>query len=120
MDGMNAADYLLKLERDMTGGFLHLLVLEYVQRLEPIHGYGLIRGMEEAQAPGQWKEGTVYPLLAALEKEGLVKSRWGRPGRGARRKYYETTPAGREIRDLAILKWQRLRARLDTILEDPE
>lgn len=117
---MDTASYLLKLERDMTGGFLHLLVLEHVRRLEPIHGYGLIRAMEDQKAPGQWKEGTVYPLLATLETEGLVKSRWGKPGGGARRKYYETTPAGREVRDLAVLKWRRLRTRLDTILEDHE
>ncbi len=115
---MNTSAYLEKLERDMTGGFLHLLVLDHVQRLEPIHGYGLIRAMEERKAPGQWKEGTVYPLLATMEREGLVTSRWGKPGEGARRKYYESTPAGREVRDLAVLKWQRLRRRLDDILED--
>jgi PadR family transcriptional regulator PadR len=114
---MRAADYLERLERDMTGGFLHLLVLEHLRRHAPIHGYGLIRAMEADQAPGQWKEGTIYPLLATFEKEGLITSRWGVPGSGARRKYYEMTSAGEEVRDLAVLKWNRLRDRLDTILE---
>lgn len=115
---MRTADYLERLERDMTGGFLHLLVLEHLRRHQPIHGYGLIRAMEADKAPGQWKEGTIYPLLATFEKEGLIRSRWGKPGSGARRKYYETTPAGDEVRDLAVLKWNRLRDRLDDILED--
>jgi PadR family transcriptional regulator, regulatory protein PadR len=116
---MDTADYLLKLERDMTGGFLHLLVLDHIHRIGPIHGYGLIKAMEESTGErGQWKEGTLYPLLGTMEKEGLLRSRWGKGSEGPRRKYYEITPAGREVRELAILKWRRLRRRLDTILED--
>ncbi len=114
---MRAADYLERLERDMTGGFLHLLVLENLRRHAPIHGYGLIRTMEESGAPGQWKEGTIYPLLSMLEKEGLIKSHWGEPGTGARRKYYDMTNAGQEVLGLAVRKWQQLRNHLDTILE---
>lgn len=118
---MGTADYLLKLERDMTGGFLHLLVLEHVCRLGPIHGYGLIKAMEAAtNNQGKWKEGTVYPLLGTLEREGLLKSRWGKGTEGPRRKYYEITPAGREVRELGVMKWRRLRQQLDLILEEHE
>ncbi len=115
---MDTGSYLAKLERDMTSGFLHLLVLEHVHAHQPIHGYGLIQAMDEATGPrGQWKDGTVYPLLGLLEREGLLSSRWGKGKEGPRRKYYEMTTAGNEVRQLAILKWQRLRKNLDDLLE---
>ncbi len=115
---MNTSDYLLKLERDMTSGFLHLLVLEHVHHHQPIHGYGLIQAMDESTGRrGQWKDGTVYPLLVTMEKEGLLKSRWGKGSEGPRRKYYEMTPSGEEVRQLAHLKWHRLRRQLDNLLE---
>lgn len=119
MPPQNTAQYLLKLERDMSSGFLHLLVLHHVDRDQPIHGYGLIKAMEASMGGrSQWKEGTVYPLLGTLEKEGLVRSRWGKGGTGPRRKYYEMMPAGSEILDLALLKYRRLRGELDRLFED--
>ena len=118
-ESMDTAGYLLQLDRSMTGGFLHLLALHQVGREGPIHGYGLIKAMETVTGDrGQWKEGTVYPLLGTLEKEGLLRSRWGQGGEGPRRKYYELTAAGQEVRDLAVLKWTRLRNQLDKIMEE--
>ena len=117
---MDDSAYLRRLERDMTMGFLHLLVLDHVQRLGPIHGYGLIRAMDEATGgQGLWKEGTVYPLLATMEKQGLLRSRWGTAENGPRRKEYRITPQGDDLRDLIVVRWQRLRAHLDRLLEDP-
>lgn len=114
----NTADYLVKLDRDMTAGFLHLLILQNLQVHQLLHGYGLIKTMEETTGGrGLWKEGTIYPLLAQMEKEGLVKSRWGEGADGPRRKYYELTPAGRQVLRLAKLQWHDLRAMLDDILE---
>ncbi len=115
---MDTHTYLRKLERDMASGFLHLLVLEHIHRLGPIHGYGLIRAMDEATGGNDlWKEGTVYPLLGQLEKHGLLKSQWGAAESGPRRKEYRLTPAGDDMRELITLRWQQLRRRLDSILE---
>lgn len=116
---MNTADYLLKLERGLAGGFLHLLVLLHVRRLEPIHGYGLIKALDDGTGGrGLWKEGTIYPVLGVLEKEGLVKSRWGKGRTGPRRKYYEMTPPGRQTLRLALAHWHEWRDVMDTLTED--
>jgi PadR family transcriptional regulator PadR len=112
------ADYLQKLERDMVGGFLHLLILQHLSRHTVLHGYGLIKEMEAATGGrGLWKEGTIYPLLGAMEREGLVRSRWGQGEEGPRRKYYELTGAGRQMLRLAKAQWADLRAMLDALLE---
>ena len=111
--------FLARLQRDMTTGFLHLLVLEHVRRLGPIHGYGLIRAMDDAVGEGLWKEGTVYPLLGKLEAQGLVRSRWGDAPTGPRRKEYTLTPAGQDVLDVALARWRRLRDRLDAVFGEP-
>jgi len=102
----------------MAGGFQHLLVLQLLHKHQLLHGYGLIRAMDAATGQRSlWKEGTIYPLLASLEREGLVRSRWGEGEEGPRRKYYELTGAGRQALRLAKLTWKDLRAHLDSLLE---
>ncbi len=39
-------------------------------------------------------EGTIYPLLARLQKEGMVRSRWIQSDQGNPRKYYSITETG--------------------------
>jgi DNA-binding PadR family transcriptional regulator len=112
------AQFLVRMEREMTTGFQHVLLLATLRRHTVLHGYGLIRALEETTAKGLWKEGTIYPVLANLEAEGIVKSRWGEGTTGARRKYYELTPAGRQVLRLARLQWTELRQTLDTLLEE--
>ncbi len=107
-----------RLERDMRQGMLQLLALAIIRRKGPIHGYGLIKEMESATGEGAWKEGTVYPMLSNLEKQGVLRSRWG-TGPGARRKYYELTGAGTDSLRSAHTSWASLRDAVDAALEDP-
>ncbi len=113
---MAVTDSLERIERDMTAGMMHVLVLGHL-RSEPLHGYGLIKAMEASTGKGLWKEGTVYPLLAAMERDGLVLARWGEGGTGARRKYYQLTPAGRQALRIAVDHWRGLRKTMDKLLE---
>ncbi len=54
--------------------------------------------------------GTVYPLLYALERKGLVRGRWDVPreAAGRRRKYYEITERGRARFRLDVTHWSDL------------
>lgn len=115
--GKGTAEFLVRMERGMASGLLHVLLLATLRKHTVLHGYGLIRALEEATGKGLWKEGTIYPILAQFEAEGIVRSRWGEGSTGARRKYYELTPAGRQVLRLARLQWQDLRSTLDTLLE---
>jgi len=42
-------------------------------------------------------EGTVYPLLSRLQKDGLLKHEWQESEQGPPRKYYSTTSFGSEV-----------------------
>ena len=114
-----AADFLARIERETVGGLQILLVLRIIAREKAVHGYALIRAMDDATGGrGLWKEGTIYPLLAHMEREGLVASQWGDPASGPRRKYYHLTPAGRQALRLAILSWKDTRSAMDQLLEE--
>src|SRR2546423_4513692 len=54
-------------------------------------------------------EGTIYPLLSRLRREGLVDSRWRESTSGPPRRYYTLTPAGRAGLDAFMREWSRFR-----------
>src|SRR5262245_21725717 len=75
-------------------GHLDLLILTVLRRTEPAHGYVLIAALRE-QSGGAFDlpEGTVYPALHRLERDGLVSSEWSTDS-PRRRRVYQLTEAG--------------------------
>ena len=61
---------------------------------EPGYGYGLLKTLEGAGIPSDGN--TVYPLLRRLEERGLLTSAWN-TDESRPRKFYTTTPAGRDL-----------------------
>jgi PadR family transcriptional regulator PadR len=62
------------------------------------YGYSLIRVLSERGSIAL-KEGTIYPILARLNRDGLVASEWVESAQGPPRKYYALTPPGRRLFD---------------------
>lgn len=86
-------------------GVLELCVLGVLAD-GPTYGYAIAGRLAEAGL-GTVKGGTLYPLLARLEGEGLVSSSWHAGEGGPGRKYFVLTTAGRrELRTRARL-WER-------------
>jgi PadR family transcriptional regulator PadR len=75
-------------------GRLDLLILAVLSR-GPAHGYAVIEELRR-RSDGAFAlpEGSVYPALHRLEREGLLTSRWS-PGPRRRRRIYRLTPRGR-------------------------
>lgn len=63
-------------------------------------------------------EGTVYPLLARLRREGLVETTWRESTSGPPRRYHRLTLAGRTSLDGFAADWAKLRAEVDDLLGD--
>ncbi len=90
-------------------GILELAILSTLYR-KSHYGYSLVRDLSAAGALGL-KEGTIYPILSRLAKEGLVRPEWVESNQGPPRKYYALTAAGRntceslnrEFRSLVLL-----------------
>ena len=71
------------------------------------YGYSLVRHLT---GPGaiEIKEGTVYPILARLSREGLVHSQWVESSQGPPRKYYKLTAAGQAACESLQAEFRRL------------
>jgi PadR family transcriptional regulator len=76
-------------------GILELAILGVLTD-ERHYGYSLVRALAE-QGSISLKEGTVYPILARLERDGALRSEWVESEQGPPRKYYTITAAGREL-----------------------
>jgi len=87
-------------------GILELAVLAALYRGSH-YGYSLVRGLTGSGSV-EIKEGTVYPILARLAREGLVSSAWVESSQGPPRKYYELTAAGRSACESLQAEFRRL------------
>ena len=78
-------------------GILELAVMGVLYS-ERHYGYSIVRVLSEAGSISL-KEGTIYPILSRLDRDGLVKSEWVESVQGPPRKYYALSPAGRKLFD---------------------
>jgi len=61
-------------------------------------------------------EGTIYPLLARLRRDGLVSTDWRESDAGPPRRYYRITDEGRRVLDTFITDWTAFRDAVDALL----
>lgn len=73
-------------------GFLAYCVLKVCSH-EPVYTSDIIRKLREAELVVV--EGTIYPLLSRLQRDGLLRHEWRESEQGPPRKYYAVTDAGR-------------------------
>ena len=97
-------------------------VLEYcvlaLLRDRPHYGFDLVRQLSESDGL-LTSEGTIYPLLSRLRKDGLVTTTWQESEAGPPRRYYALTPEGRRALDGFVRDWTRFSEGVDRILGLP-
>lgn len=89
------ANFMDNWEIQARKGLLELCVLNILAR-ERLYGYDIVRALSESGSL-EAAEGTVYPLLARLRREGLIDATIEESDRGPARKYYHLTPAGTSV-----------------------
>lgn len=87
-------------------GVLSLLLLELLAQRES-YGYEVVQRLHAIGLVGVL-EGTVYPALSRLEREGRVATRLVASSSGPARKYYRPTRAGYEALATGTASWTRL------------
>jgi PadR family transcriptional regulator len=83
---------------------------------EERYGFDLIRGLGEMDGMVT-SEGTIYPLLSRLRRDGLVESTWQESPSGPPRRYYRLTGTGRAALEAFRLEWRRFRDAVDHFVE---
>jgi PadR family transcriptional regulator PadR len=84
-----------RIEASTLYGTLNLLILRTLEH-ESLHGLEIRRRIVELSRDVlQVEEGALYPALHRLERDGLVRAKWGMSDRGKRAKFYALTAEGR-------------------------
>ena len=99
-------------------GLLEACVLAVLQPA-PAYGYEIATKFEEAGL-ARPKGGTLYPILARLESEGLVEPTWVQGESGPSRKYYRLTPSGFANADAIAPEWDLFASRVSRLLGQAE
>src|SRR4051794_3181270 len=98
-------------------GHLDLLVLSVLGR-GARHGYAIIEELRDrSDGAFEFPEGTIYPALHRLERDGLVASRW-QSGDGRRRRTYALTARGRRALGDQRGAWRRFAQTVDAVVGD--
>jgi transcriptional regulator len=101
---------------DALRGSLDLLVLKTLS-LEPMHGWGISQRVQQISGGVlEMNQGSLYPALQRLEKQGLITSAWGMTGNNREARYYRLTAAGRRGLAHEMESWRRFAAGLETVL----
>ena len=81
--------------RELLKGSTETLLLSLLSG-EPMYGYQLVKEIEQRSSGYfHFKEGTLYPALHRLERDGLIAGAWRSSTTGQNRRYHEVTANGR-------------------------
>ena len=103
-------------QTDALRGSLDLLVLKTLS-LAPMHGWGIsLRIQQTSKGVLEVNQGSLYPALQRLEKDGLIASEWGTTDNHRRARYYRLTASGRRALGEELENWRKFSAGLEAVL----
>jgi transcriptional regulator len=106
--------------RRLLQGTLDMLVLKSLQ-LGAMHGWGITERIESGSHNVLGlNQGSLYPALYRLEKQGFVLSEWRPTENNRRARYYALTPAGRRQLLVERDEWERLSGAVNKVLRMSE
>ena len=81
--------------KDRLHGTLDALVLKTLS-FGPRHGYAIVRWLHERSGNAlQVEEGSLYPALYRMERDGWIEAEWGTSELGRKAKFYRLTAKGK-------------------------
>ena len=102
---------------DVLQGTLDMLVLRALQ-LQPMHGWGITERIEQwSESVLQLGQGTLYPALYRLERQGLIRSEWRVTANNRRARYYSLTAPGRRQLHQELAEWRRVSRAINLVLD---
>lgn len=102
--------------RELVKGSTSLMLLQLLAEKD-MYGYEIVKEMESRSGYAlQIKEGTLYPALHKLEKQGYIEAYWKEPDKGPARKYYRMTESGQEILLEKTGEWKKFVQVIDKVI----
>src|SRR6185437_16928390 len=95
-------------QRDLFPGALEMMILRTLKR-QPLHGYALVQHIKRASDDLlQIEEGSLYPALQRLLKQGCVKAEWGVSSTSRRVRIYKLTPSGTKHLERQVSSFEQM------------
>lgn len=112
MTEYNSEEYAEHVAVQLRKGFLAYCVLK-VCSSKPMYTSDIINQLRDAKLVVV--EGTIYPLLSRLQKDGLLEHEWKESTQGPPRKYYKSTTHGKEVMSAVKAKIKDLNVTLEKL-----
>src|SRR3954464_5312073 len=94
---------------DILQGTLDLMVLQTLDAMGPLHGYGIARRIEQVSEDVlQLNQGTIYASLVRLQQRRWIGASWGVSENNRRAKFYAITKGGKRQLAAETDSWERL------------
>jgi PadR family transcriptional regulator, regulatory protein PadR len=107
-------------QRDLFRGALEMMILRSLLR-EPMHGYALVQYIKQrSNELLQVEEGSLYPALQRMLREGLLKAEWEISASNRRVRTYRITPAGKKHLESEMSSFERMLEGITLVLSPSE
>ena len=105
----------MRYSKELLKGSTSSMILSILEK-EDLYGYRIIRELSiRSENAFEMSEGTLYPILHALEKEACLESYWDDRG-GRERKYYRITKKGKRRLAEKREEWRSFSSSVDKVL----
>lgn len=102
--------------RDLFPGALEMMILQSL-RLKPMHGYALVKHIKRVSEDLlQVEEGSLYPALQRMLKEGWLESEMGVSAKGRPTRIYRLTDAGQRRLEQEVSSFEKMFAGINRVL----
>jgi PadR family transcriptional regulator PadR len=106
---------------DKTGilqGTLDLMVLQALEAMGPLHGYGVARRIEQISGEAlKVNQGTIYLCLVRLMQKRWIKAEWGTSENNRKARFYSISKAGQKQLIEETENWQRVSETIGRLLQ---
>ena len=101
---------------DLVQGTLDLLIMRTVAT-EELHGWAIAQRIQQLSKDVlQVNQGSLYPALQRLERQGWITADWGVSETNRRARFYRLTAAGRRRLEQERADWERLSAAISLVM----
>ena len=101
---------------DLVQGTLDLLIMRTIAQ-EPHHGWAIAQRIQTLSNDVlQVNQGSLYPALQRLERQGWITADWGASETNRRARFYRLTAPGRRRLEAEMQDWDRLSSAIALVL----
>jgi PadR family transcriptional regulator PadR len=111
-------DEMAESKSDILQGTLDLMVLQTLDAMGPLHGYGIARRIEQLSEEALVvNQGTIYLCLIRLVQRKWITVAWGTSENNRKAKFYSISKAGRKQLKAETENWERVSGVIGRLLQ---